>query len=105
MLPVCRSADAQPISLSDAAFTATSASCVTALSVRSTPNDFSFCGQFVILLLIQLGGVGILNIPKLFYIELTGRSTPEAHLVVEETLGAFGKDDLKKGGRRCYVTD
>ena len=36
MLPICRAADAPPISLSDAAFTATSASCVTGLSVRST---------------------------------------------------------------------
>ena len=94
MLPVCRASDAQPISLSDAAFTATSASCVTGLAVRSTPNDFSFCGQFVILLLIQLGGIGIFTIATLFYIKMTGRSTPEAHLVVEETLGAFPKDNL-----------
>jgi trk system potassium uptake protein TrkH len=96
LLPICRASDAQPISLSDAAFTATSASCVTGLSVRSTAYDFSFCGQCVILLLIQLGGIGIFTIATLFYIRMTGRSKPEAHLVVEETLGAFPKDDLMK---------
>ncbi|MGB3125732.1 MAG: potassium transporter TrkG, partial [Pseudomonas sp.] len=96
MLPVCRAADAQPISLNDAAFTATSASCVTGLSVRSTANDFSFWGQLVILLMIQLGGMGILTIATLFFIELTGRSTPREQLVAEDTLGAFAKDNLKK---------
>jgi trk system potassium uptake protein TrkH len=95
MLPVCQTADAEPFSLSDAAFTATSASCVTGLAVRSTPNDFSFVGQLVILLLIQLGGLGILTVATLFYVQLTGRSLGIQHEIVEDTLGALAKDDLK----------
>jgi Trk-type K+ transport system membrane component len=46
--------------------------------------------------LIQFGGLGIFTIATLCFIELTGRSTPGEHLVVEETLGAFARDDLKK---------
>ena len=47
------------IPLLDALFTATSAVCVTGLTVRDTCNDFSTFGHLVILTLIQLGGLGI----------------------------------------------
>ncbi len=50
------------ISLVDAAFTAVSAVCVTGLVVLDTPEAFTFLGQAFILLLIQLGGVGIMSI-------------------------------------------
>lgn len=45
----------------DAFFTAFSAICVTGLGVRDTGADFSTFGQLVILVLIQLGGLGILT--------------------------------------------
>lgn len=50
------------IDLVDAAFTSVSAVCVTGLIVLDTPTDFTFSGQFFILLLIQLGGLGIMSI-------------------------------------------
>lgn len=58
-LPV--SAGAAPISLLDAAFTAVSAVCVTGLIVLDTPTAFSASGQVAILLLIQVGGLGIMT--------------------------------------------
>lgn len=58
-LPV--SAARQPISAVDALFTATSAVCVTGLTVLDTGQDFSRFGQIVILILIQLGGIGIMT--------------------------------------------
>jgi len=45
----------------DSIFTATSATCVTGLIVKDTPNDFTRAGQIVILILIQLGGMGIMT--------------------------------------------
>ncbi|MBU1105998.1 MAG: potassium transporter TrkH [Candidatus Riflebacteria bacterium] len=54
-----------PIALIDAAFTSVSAVCVTGLIVRDTPNDFSLTGQAFILLLIQLGGLGIMTVTTL----------------------------------------
>jgi len=50
-----------PISVIDALFTATSAVCVTGLTVVDTGRDFSTYGQVVILILIQLGGLGIMT--------------------------------------------
>ncbi len=46
----------------DSLFTATSATCVTGLIVRDTYTQFSWFGQFVILLLIQIGGLGFMTI-------------------------------------------
>jgi trk system potassium uptake protein TrkH len=51
----------ESIGFVDAAFTSTSAVCVTGLIVLDTPVDFSGFGQLVILLLIQVGGLGIMT--------------------------------------------
>ena len=46
----------------DALFTAVSAVCVTGLIVLDTPHDFTMFGQGIILMLIQLGGLGIMTL-------------------------------------------
>jgi trk system potassium uptake protein TrkH len=46
----------------DAVFTAVSAVCVTGLIVLDTPNDFTLFGQLCVLILIQLGGLGIMSL-------------------------------------------
>jgi len=51
----------EPLSFIDALFTATSAMCVTGLVVVDTGSTFTFFGQAVILLLIQVGGIGIMT--------------------------------------------
>jgi trk system potassium uptake protein TrkH len=61
-----------PIGWIDALFTATSAVCITGLAVVDTGRDWSPLGQFVILLLIQVGGLGILTVGTLVAL-LTGR--------------------------------
>ncbi len=57
MLP--RASTGAPLGFVDALFTATSATCVTGLIVKDTGHDFTFMGQVIILVLIQLGGLGI----------------------------------------------
>ena len=57
----------------DALFTATSATCVTGLTVLPTGSHFSLFGQIVILLLIQTGGLGIMTLSTAFAL-LLGRS-------------------------------
>lgn len=54
------------ISFIDALFTATSASCVTGLTVVPTGSAFTFKGQVVIMLLIQIGGLSILSFATFF---------------------------------------
>ncbi len=63
----------QPLSFTDALFTATSATCVTGLIVVDTGSYFSTFGQIVILVLIQLGGLGIMTFSTLFLFLLRGR--------------------------------
>jgi trk system potassium uptake protein TrkH len=59
-------------------FTATSATCVTGLAVFDTAHDFTRFGQAVILVLIQLGGLGIMIFASLFGV-LAGRQLSLRH--------------------------
>ena len=49
----------------NAMFTATSATCVTGLVVRDTWTQFTWFGQAVVLLLIQVGGLGLVTLTSL----------------------------------------
>ncbi len=60
VLPIASTGES--ISLVDAFFMATSASCVTGLSTISVIQDLSLFGQVVILILIQVGGLGIMTL-------------------------------------------
>ena len=71
MLPVSSKAGVCT-SFSDALFTSTSAVCVTGLIVRDTASYWSGFGQTVILLLIQIGGLGVVTVAGAFAI-LSGR--------------------------------
>ena len=50
----------------DAMFTATSATCVTGLVVQDTWSQFSLFGQVIILMLIQVGGLGLVTLTSFF---------------------------------------
>ena len=52
--------------VSDALFTSTSAVCVTGLVLHDTATYWSTFGQFVILLLIQIGGMGVITVAASF---------------------------------------
>ncbi|MDQ0341062.1 Trk-type K+ transport system membrane component [Caldalkalibacillus uzonensis] len=67
-LPIS-SATSQSIGWLDALFTATSAVCVTGLVVLDTGSDFSVFGQLVIMLLIQVGGLGFMTFGVIFAIK------------------------------------
>ncbi len=72
LLPASRSGTT-PVSFIDALFTSTSAVCVTGLVVLDTGKDFSMFGQSVILLLIQIGGLGIMTFAIFGTLLLGGR--------------------------------
>ena len=60
-LPIS-SANGKSVSYLDALFTATTSTCVTGLVTLTTASTWSFFGQLVILILIQIGGLGIITI-------------------------------------------
>ncbi|MEG1805726.1 MAG: potassium transporter TrkG, partial [Clostridia bacterium] len=74
-----------------AMFTATSAVCVTGLAVADTLTEFSFFGQVVIILLIQLGGLGLMTIATLLFIIAGKRITLKERLILQE---AYSQTDL-----------
>ena len=60
-LPIS-SADGKATEFTDALFTATTSTCVTGLVVTPTVSSWSIFGQVVILILIQIGGLGVITI-------------------------------------------
>ena len=79
-------ATGETIPFLDAVFTATSATCVTGLFVRETGQYFSTFGQAIILLLIQIGGLGIMTLAAFFGAMVAGRLSITQHAAVKETL-------------------
>ena len=61
MLPFA-TRDGEGASFLDAIFTATSATCVTGLAVQDTATYWSEFGQFIILIMIQIGGMGVVTL-------------------------------------------
>lgn len=71
----------------DALFTATSAACVTGLIVVDTATYFTPAGQAFILLLIQLGGLGMFTFTTLIIIALGQKLSIRTEAVAENTTG------------------
>ncbi len=83
-LPV--SHGSRTVGILDALFTATSAVCVTGLVTVDTGSAYSTAGQWVILILIQLGGLGILTFLALAISALGLRMDLQSQTAVEDTL-------------------
>ena len=83
----------------DAMFTATSATCVTGLVVRDTWSQFSLFGQVVILMLIQVGGLGLVTLTSFFALAARRRMGFRDLRLLGESVSADGyaqaKDVLK----------
>jgi trk system potassium uptake protein TrkH len=88
------------ITLVDSFFTAASAVCVTGLSVRPTGTYFSSFGHVVILLLIQMGGVGIMTLTTYITRVLGANEDLRARQALSETLGATTTEGVRWVGRR-----
>ena len=93
-LPISRTADEPPNVLA-AAFTAVSASCVTGLAVVDTATYWSTFGQFVIMLLIQVGGFGIMTMATLLAILAGGRLGLSTKLVAQSESHASSMGNVK----------
>lgn len=80
------SAAGTSLPLVDALFTATSATCVTGLIVVDTGGAFSTFGQLVILILIQIGGLGIMTFSTFFVYIISGRLAFSEREILIDTL-------------------
>ncbi len=75
------------ISFIDALFTSTSAICVTGLIVKDTASYFTDLGKSLILILIQLGGLGIMTVGSLFGLILGRRILMKDKFYIESSFG------------------
>lgn len=70
----------------DAVFTATSATCVTGLTTLNTAQHWSIFGQIIIMLLIELGGLGFMMLPIIFYTLAKKKVNLSTRIVLKEAL-------------------
>jgi len=75
-----------PLSFLDALFTATSAQCVTGLSVLDIGTRLSLFGQLIVLFLIQIGGLGITTFSVYLFIYLRVGVSTRGRWLINETL-------------------
>ncbi|RKY12723.1 MAG: Trk family potassium uptake protein [Planctomycetota bacterium] len=86
MLP--KAHNLETMSITDAFFTATSATCVTGLIVADTGRDFTLMGQTIILILIQLGGLGIVVFGAVLALLLGQALSVKESLAMQDLLNA-----------------
>lgn len=93
----------QSMSFIDALFTATSAACVTGLIVFDTGTYFTTFGHWVILLLIQIGGIGFMTMATLFALILRRRISLKERLILQESLNQGSIEGLVRLVRKVIL--
>lgn len=101
-LPVS-SRDGMWTSFCDALFTAASATCVTGLVVFDTFTHWSLFGQLVIVLLIQIGGLGFITISVGFALAFRKRIGLRERDLLKESVNALEIGGIVKLARRIFM--
>jgi trk system potassium uptake protein TrkH len=91
------------LSLLNALFTATSATCVTGLVVVDTGTTFTLFGQIVILALIQIGGLGFMTFATLFAFLLGKKISLKERMLLQESLNNLSMEGIVRLARRILI--
>ena len=92
-LPIS-SVSGRSIGMHNSVFTATSCVCVTGLVVLDTGTTFSFFGRMVVLVLIQIGGLGLMIFATLVMIALGRRISLRNRVLIRESMNTTGLSGL-----------
>ncbi|WP_040293770.1 TrkH family potassium uptake protein [Acetonema longum] len=84
------------ISIVDALFTATSAVCITGLSVVDTGTQFSLFGQTVIIFLVQVGGLGLMTMTTLMALLIGKKIRLRERVIIQQALNQLSMSGLVK---------
>ncbi|WP_422385880.1 TrkH family potassium uptake protein [Paracoccus tegillarcae] len=95
-------ATTRPITAMDALFTSTSAVTVTGLAVLDTELTLSFWGQLIVMLLIQLGGLGLMTFAVLIFVALGVPMGVTHHQYLREDLRQTSYDSLTRLVRTIF---
>ncbi|WP_036672544.1 TrkH family potassium uptake protein [Paenibacillus sp. HGF5] len=102
MLPISTTTG-EPLGFTDALFTSTSATCVTGLVVVDTGTTFSSFGEVVIMLLIQIGGLGFMTMATLFALVLKRRISLKDRLILQEAMNQSSMEGIVRLIRRVLL--
>lgn len=91
------------IAFIDALFTSTSAVCVTGLTVVDTGAYFTFFGQIVILLLIQLGGLGLMTVSVVLFQFLGKIVSFRQRMAMQETFAHTPRKDIYRLIKSIFI--
>ena len=86
----------------DCLFTSVSATCVTGLVVVDTFNHWTLFGQIVILVMIQIGGLGIITISAIVYTVFRRRIGLNMRNMIQESIYAFQLDGITNTLKRIF---
>lgn len=70
----------------DALFTATTSVCVTGLTTVDVATQFTAAGHIIILLLIQVGGIGVMTFTSFFALSFMGETSINSQLILKDML-------------------
>lgn len=87
----------------DCLFVSTSAVCVTGLITLDTGTHWSYFGKTVIILLIQIGGLGFLAFSTFFALLLGKKITLKERLVMQEAMNSFNLQGLVKMAKYIFI--
>lgn len=94
MTPIANT-DGEWHNILNALFTSTSATCVTGLTVSVTAEQYTFFGQLVIMLLIQIGGLGLMTLVATFLIVMKTKLSVQNKIALKEMLNQTSFSNMK----------
>ena len=80
----------------DALFTSVSGVCVTGLAVNDISTQLTTLGQFILMLLIQVGGLGIMSISSIIFLLLGKKMSVTYEKNARSMFDAESKDEIKE---------
>jgi len=84
-------------------FTATSAVCVTGLSVVDVWTSYSFFGQLIILILMETGGLGFMSVVSLLFYITSRKNDVQSLSLMADSLGSDGLKDIARIQKRLII--
>ena len=85
-------------------FTATSAVCVTGLTVNDVSTTYNLIGKTIILILIQLGGIGLITFSSLLILLISKEISYYTKKVVQEDINAETVFNIQKYIKKVIIT-
>ncbi|MBO7745742.1 Ktr system potassium transporter B [Paenibacillus sp. MWE-103] len=91
------------IGLIDALFIATSAVCVTGLSVLDVPGTFTTFGELVLLVLIQIGGLGFMVFGVLFAVLIGKKIGLRERLLIQQSVNSYSTQGVIRLALNIFI--